>query len=114
MSGAGAGGGVSPYEALEAVIRRELALVTARDFEGLSALKRERGAIVKLIAPTTPPPEARATLERCLVLQGQIAAELGRVRGTIVRELSQVRQARRAAAGYAPAASPRRRIAASA
>jgi len=115
MSAAGAGGAVSPYEALEAVIRRELELVAARDFDGLSALKRERGAIVKLIAPTTPPPEARAALERCLALQGQIAAELGRVRSTIVRELSQVRQAHRAAAGYAPAGSPaRRRIATSA
>lgn len=106
--------GASIYEALEAVIRRELELVAARDFEGLAAVKRERGAIVKLIAPVTPPPEARATLERCLALQHEIAAELGRVRGAILHELGQLRQAHRAAAGYAPATAPRSRIAASA
>lgn len=110
----------SPYEALEAVIRRELELVAARDFQGLAAVKRERGAIVKLIAPHAPPAEARAALQRCLALQHEIAAELGRVRGAIVRDLAQVRQAHRAAAGYAPTAghasgdSPRPRITASA
>jgi hypothetical protein len=104
----------APYEALEAVIGRELELVTARDFDGLLAVKRERAAIVKLIAPVSPPPEARAALERCLSLQGQIAAELGRVRSAIVRDLARVRQAHRTAAGYAPARAPHRRIATSA
>lgn len=104
----------APYEALEAVIRRELELVAMRDFERLPALKRERAAIVKLIAPVTPPPEARGALERCLALQGQIAAELGRVRSAIVRDLARVRQAHRAAAGYAPARAPHRRIVTSA
>jgi hypothetical protein len=114
MSAAEPGVAASLYEALEAVILRELALVAARDFERMPAVKRERAAIVKLIAPTTPPPEARATLERCLALQGQIAAELGRVRNAIVRDLTRVRQAQRAAAGYAPVHAPHRRIAASA
>jgi hypothetical protein len=100
----------APYEALEAAIRRELELVCARDFERLPAVKRERAAIVKLIAPVAPPPEAHAALERCLNLQGQIAAELGRVRSSIVRDLARVRTARRAAAGYAPARAAHRRI----
>ncbi|HEY3774842.1 MAG TPA: hypothetical protein VGL69_17700 [Solirubrobacteraceae bacterium] len=108
------GGAVSPYEALEATIRRELEIVTAGDFGRLPAIKRERAAIVKLIAPVAPPPEARGALERCLALQGQIAAELGRVRSAIVRDLARVRQAHRAAAGYAPARAPHRRIATSA
>lgn len=105
---------VACYEALEAVIRRELELVRARDFDRLSAVKRERAAIVKLIAPMAPVPEARPALERCLALQGQIAAELGRVRTAIVRDLARVRQARRAAAGYAPARPPHQRVVASA
>jgi hypothetical protein len=104
----------APYEALEAVIRRELELVAARDFDRLPAIKRERAAIVKLIAPVAPPPEARAALQRCQALQGQIAAELGRVRSAIVRDLARVRQAHRAAEGYAPARAPQRRIATSA
>ena len=104
----------APYVALEASIRRELELVTAREFERLPAVKRERAAIVKLIAPVAPPPEARAALERCLALQGQIAAELGRVRSAIVRDLARVRPARRAAAGYAPARASHQRIATSA
>ncbi len=100
----------APYEALEASIRRELELVCARNFERLPAVKRERAAIVKLIAPVAPPPEARAALERCLALQGQIAAELGRVRSSIVRDLARVRTARRTAAGYAPARAEHQRI----
>jgi hypothetical protein len=107
-------GETSAYEALEAVIRRELELVATRDFERLPAIKRERAAIVKLIAPVTPPAEARDALERCLALQGQIAAELSRVRSAIVRDLARVRQAHRAAAGYAPVRPPHRRIATSA
>ncbi|HTU29377.1 MAG TPA: hypothetical protein VMF07_08355 [Solirubrobacteraceae bacterium] len=100
----------APYEALEATIRRELELVVARDFDRLAAVKRERAAIVKLIAPVAPPPEARAALERCLDLQAEIAAELGRVRSAIVRDLARVRTARRAAAGYAPAHASHRRV----
>ena len=110
----GAGSDASPYAALEAVIRRELELVAARDFDRLPAVKRERAAIVKLLAPVAPPPEAQAALERCLALQGQIAAELGRVRSAIVHDLARVRQARRAAAGYAPVRPPHRHIATSA
>ena len=108
------GGPQSPYEALETVIRRELELVTAREFDRLPAVKRERAAIVKVIAPMTPPPEARPALERCLALQDQIAAELGRVRSAIVRDLTRVRQGHRAAAGYAPVRAGHRRIATSA
>jgi len=110
MSAPGTGRDISAYAALEAVIRRELELIAARDFERLPAVKRERAAIVKLIAPTAPPPEARATLERCLALQDQIAHELGRVRSAIVQDLARVRQARRAATGYAPVRATHSRV----
>jgi hypothetical protein len=100
----------APYEALEAVIRRELELVASRDFERLPAVKRERAAVVRLIAPAAPPPEARAALEQCLALQEQIADELGRARSAIVHDLARVRQAQRAAAGYAPVRPAHRRV----
>ncbi|HLI60892.1 MAG TPA: hypothetical protein VKV21_14620 [Solirubrobacteraceae bacterium] len=104
----------APYEALEAVIRRELQLVAARRFDRLPAIKRERAAIVKLIAPLSPPPEAQPALERCLQLQREIAAELGTARAQVVRDLRRVRQARRAAAGYAPVHAARPRVVTSA
>jgi hypothetical protein len=102
------------YEALEAVIRRELAAVAARELEHLPAIKRERAWIVKRLAPGTPPADARAALERCLTLQDQVAAELQVVRGAIVEDLARVRQARRAAAGYAPVRAAHPRVATSA
>jgi hypothetical protein len=104
----------APYEELATAIERELALVPTRDFAAIAVVKRERGAIVKRL-PRTPPPEARAALERCRRGQDQIAIELYRVRDVILRELHQVGHARRAAHGYAPAVVPRRaRISASA
>lgn len=93
----------APYEALESVIRRELALVVLRDFDAIPAVKRERGAIVMGLG-AVPPPEARRVLERCLELEHAIARELRAVREDVLRSLEQVRRARRAADGYAPAA----------
>ena len=97
----------APYEALAAVIERELALVEARDFAGLSALKRERAAIVRAL-PMSPPPGARAALLRCDGLQKRVTVELHRVREALLLELRQVQLARRTASGYRP---PVRRVA---
>jgi hypothetical protein len=94
------------YEALAAILERELALVAERDFEGLAELKHERAALERTL-PGTPPAGARATLERCLALQQRVRIELTRVREAILIELGQVRHGQRAAAGYAPA---RRRV----
>ncbi len=91
----------APYDALEAVIRRELAAVGARDLDALPALKRERGAIVKRLG-LVPPREARPVLERCLELEHQIAHELGEARAAMLSDLEQLRRARRTADGYAP------------
>jgi hypothetical protein len=103
----------APYEALADVIERELALVERRDFAGIAALKRERGAIVKRL-PVRPPAEARRVLERCQILQDTILAEWQRQREELLAQLRQVRLAQRAAFGYSPARPRARRISASA
>jgi hypothetical protein len=94
------------YEALAAIIERQLALVAERDFDGLAELKRERAALERTL-PATPPASARAPLERCLALQQRVRIELTRVREAVLIELGHVRHGQRAAAGYAPA---RRRV----
>ncbi len=102
-----------PYETLAGIVERELALVADRDFDGLAELTRERAALQRTL-PATPPATARATLQRCLLLSQRGAVELSRVREAILIELAQVRHGQRAAAGYAPARRPVRRIDASA
>jgi hypothetical protein len=91
-----------PYEALASLGERELALVAARDFDGLTALEAQRHALERTLPPT-PPAEARDALERCQALALRVRVELLRVREAILVELSQVRHGQRAAAGYAPA-----------
>ena len=103
----------APYEALAAVIERELGLVAARDFDGLRAIKRERAAIVRTL-PATPPATARAALLRCDGLQKRVTVELHRVRESILLELRQVRLAQRAATGYRPSVARAALVSASA
>jgi hypothetical protein len=91
----------APYEALAAIIERQLELVAARDFDGLRALAGERAALVRTL-PVTPPADAREVLLRCDGLQKRVTVELARVREAILGELRQVRLAQRTAAGYRP------------
>jgi hypothetical protein len=92
---------VEPYEALAALIERELQLVSQRSFDELQALKEVRAELQSSL-PAAPPEAARATLERCRQLQKRVEIELLRVRELLLLELSRVRQAQRAADGYAP------------
>lgn len=89
------------YEALAALIERELQLVAERNFDELEALKEVRTALMSTL-PATPPEEARATLERCRQLEKRVEIELLRVREVLLLELGRVRHAQRAADGYAP------------
>jgi hypothetical protein len=89
------------YEALAALIERELQLVSERDFDGLEALREVRTELQRTL-PATPPEEARGTLERCRQLQKRVEIELLRVREVLLLELGRVRHAQRAADGYAP------------
>jgi hypothetical protein len=105
--------GNDSYEALAAIIERELELVAARDFDGVRALTQERAALVRTL-PATPPESARDVLLRCDGLQKRVGVELARVRDSILLELRQVRLAQRTAAGYRPALARTRRVLASA
>ena len=92
---------VEPYEALAALIERELQLVSERSFDELQALKQVRAELQNSLMGT-PPEAARATLERCRQLQKRVEIELLRVREVLLLDLGRVRQAQRAATGYAP------------
>jgi hypothetical protein len=92
---------VEPYEALAALIERELQLVSMRSFDELQTLKEVRAELQRTM-PATPPEAARATLERCRQLQKRVEIELLRVREVLLLELGRVRHAQRAADGYAP------------
>jgi hypothetical protein len=97
---------LEPYEALAALIERELQLVSERSFDELQTLKEVRATLLSSL-PAAPPEEARATLERCRQLQKRVEIELLRVREVLLLELGRVRQAQRTADGYAPV---RRRV----
>jgi hypothetical protein len=90
-----------PYEALAALIERELQLVSQRSFDELHALEAVRAELQRSL-PAAPPEAARATLERCRQLQKRVEIELLRVREVLMFELGRVRQAQRTADGYAP------------
>jgi len=92
---------IEPYEALAALIERELQLVSERSFDELERLREVRSELQSSL-PATPPEAARATLERCRQLQKRVEIELLRVRELLLLELGRVRHAQRAANGYAP------------
>jgi hypothetical protein len=100
-----------PYEALAALIERELQLVSVRSFDELQALKEVRTELERSM-PATPPETARAALERCRQLQKRVEIELLRVREVLLLELGRVRHAQRAADGYAPVRQQHRVVAA--
>ena len=93
---------IEPYEALAGLIERELQLVSERSFDELQTLTEVRAELQRSL-PATPPENARATLERCRQLTKRVEIELLRVREVLLLELGRVRQAQRAADGYAPA-----------
>ena len=90
-----------PYEALAALIERELQLVSERSFDELQSLNQVRAELQSSLG-ATPPESARATLERCRQLEKRVEIELLRVREVLLLELGRVRHAQRAADGYAP------------
>ncbi|MFZ1996212.1 MAG: hypothetical protein WAU75_19030 [Solirubrobacteraceae bacterium] len=92
---------LEPYEALAALIERELQLVSERSFDQLLVLREVRSDLQNSLT-AAPPEAARATLERCRQLQKRVEIELLRVREVLLLELGRVRQAQRAADGYAP------------
>jgi hypothetical protein len=91
----------APYERLLALGICQLEL--AREGR-LSELAACQAAAAELIAtlPASPPPQARDALERCLLIERHLAAELNRARETTLNALGDLRRAQRAATGYTP------------
>ena len=52
--------------------------------------------------PDAPPPEARAALEHCLLIERHLEQELLAARHSVLAALSDLRRAQRAADGYTP------------
>ncbi|HWD76871.1 MAG TPA: hypothetical protein VG371_17170 [Solirubrobacteraceae bacterium] len=102
-----------PYEELAALIEKELELVAARRFDELETVTRARADLQSSL-PAVPPETARAELERCALLHRRVHIELQRVREAVLVELADVRQAQRAAKGYAPMRAGGRRVSAQA
>ena len=89
------------YRALAILAERELELVSAGAFDQLPALHAERDALVAAL-PDTPPPTARAALERAATLQSLVSEVLDeQVRGA-GSELQRLSRGRSAMQGYAP------------
>jgi hypothetical protein len=93
---------LQPYEALAALIERELQLVFESSFDELQFVRQVRADLQSSL-PATPPESARATLERCRQLTKRVEIELLRAREALLLDLGRVRHAQRAADGYAPA-----------
>jgi hypothetical protein len=102
----------APYEALAAMIERELELIGDSRLEELAQLKLARTELLRSM-PVTPPAAAHEALERCALLQQRVRIEILRVREAVLLELAQLERVRRTAEGYAPRRT-RPRISASA
>jgi hypothetical protein len=92
---------MAPYEALAAMIERELELLGESRLEELAQLRLARTDLVGTM-PSTPPAAAREVLERCALLQQRVRIEILRVRQEVLLELAQLERVRRTAEGYAP------------
>ena len=92
------------YEQLSELAREEISLAEAGDLEGLERLQARRAAFIATLPPA-PPEGARGALERAAVLQDQAVARIAASLLEIRAELALVGRGRRAASGYAPAAT---------
>lgn len=90
-----------PYEQLAALLERELELAGRGEWSELDRLHEARERFVATFPPL-PPAAARPALERCWVLHRRITVELLRGREVLLRELSELQRAQRAARGYMP------------
>jgi hypothetical protein len=91
----------APYEALAALIERELELLGESRLEELAQLKLARTELLQSM-PAMPPAAAGEMLERCALLQQRVRIEILRVREAVLLELVQLERVGRTAEGYAP------------
>jgi hypothetical protein len=92
---------VAPYEALCEMAEHELELVGEGRLDEVAALDDRRARLIEAL-PSQPPAAARASLERCALLERRVNIELLRAREALMHELSAVARGQRAASGYKP------------
>jgi hypothetical protein len=92
----------APYEQILSLGISGLGLARQGLLAELDACQRARAELMASL-PEVAPAQARAALERCLVVERHLEAELRQARLEVLGALGDVRRAQRAAAGYAPA-----------
>jgi hypothetical protein len=91
----------APYERLLALGICQLELARDGRLTELAACQAASAELMRTL-PDTPPPQAQAALERCLLLEQHLEAELSNARQAALTALSELRRAQRAATGYTP------------
>ena len=95
----------APYEQLLALGVSGLELARAGRISELAACQEARAQLIAQL-PSVPPASAAGALERCLLIERHLEAELQGARLAVFEGLASLRRAQRAAEGYTP---PRRR-----
>ena len=91
----------APYERLLALGICQLELARDGRLTELAACQAARAELMSSL-PASPPPAARAALERCALVEDQLAVELQGARQAALAALGNLRRAQRAAEGYTP------------
>jgi hypothetical protein len=97
---------LAPYERLLSMIEQELALLRSGRLDALAEAVEHRCAFTAEL-PYTPPPAARAALERASELHHLTIAEAEHSKESLLAALTQLQRTRRASDGYAPARARR-------
>ncbi len=91
----------APYERLLALGICQLELARDGRLEELAALQAARAELMGSL-PATPPAQAREALQRCVLVEHALEAELRQARESALHALGELRRAQRAAEGYTP------------
>lgn len=91
----------APYEQLLALGICGLELAREGRLEELAVCQEAREELMRSL-PDAAPSEARAALERCLVIERHLEVELRQAREAVLLALADLRRAQRAADGYTP------------
>lgn len=91
----------APYERLLALGICQLELARDGRLDELAACQAACAQLMGSL-PSSPPPEAREALERCALIEHQLASELAKARQSALEAIGSLRRAQRAAEGYTP------------
>jgi hypothetical protein len=90
-----------PYEQLLALGVCGLELAREGRLSELAACQDARAELIDRL-PSEAPADARMALERCMVIERHLEAELRAARESVLEALGELRRAQRAADGYTP------------